>query len=244
MIRRPPRSTLFPYTTLFRSIPAPRPSRSLPAYGFRHRPAHLIVVPAWHRFFYQRNCIAQGRITHAGTRDDRSRERRQSRRKSAEYAGGRVCEGGDGPHPRRQARGAVYQAGDCDWAFEGAARRGAAATAGPRQEHWAGSQAGGTRPEQRTIGGEEEDFSEAVAGDRECLEARRKVGGFAVGVIEAGEECGKETQRKFPQPGGEKGSPHQGRERTQERGEEGGGHAPARRLNNKTFGMPRSRHPS
>src|SRR3712207_6970324 len=25
MIRRPPRSTLFPYTTLFRSVPAPRP---------------------------------------------------------------------------------------------------------------------------------------------------------------------------------------------------------------------------
>src|SRR5690242_21000914 len=25
MIRRPPRSTLFPYTTLFRSMPAPRP---------------------------------------------------------------------------------------------------------------------------------------------------------------------------------------------------------------------------
>src|SRR5258707_2027101 len=34
MIRRPPRSTLFPYTTLFRSPPAPwdhdRPARTLP----------------------------------------------------------------------------------------------------------------------------------------------------------------------------------------------------------------------
>src|SRR2546422_2181913 len=27
MIRRPPRSTLFPYTTLFRSVPAPEPPR-------------------------------------------------------------------------------------------------------------------------------------------------------------------------------------------------------------------------
>src|SRR2546425_6184766 len=27
MIRRPPRSTLFPYTTLFRSVPAPRDHR-------------------------------------------------------------------------------------------------------------------------------------------------------------------------------------------------------------------------
>src|SRR5690242_21619108 len=34
MIRRPPRSTLFPYTTLFRSLP---PARSLPA----HRRPHL-----------------------------------------------------------------------------------------------------------------------------------------------------------------------------------------------------------
>src|SRR3712207_7181801 len=31
MIRRPPRSTLFPYTTLFRSRPAGRPLRRLPA---------------------------------------------------------------------------------------------------------------------------------------------------------------------------------------------------------------------
>src|SRR5574340_1644068 len=30
MIRRPPRSTLFPYTTLFRSIPAPPPGSSPP----------------------------------------------------------------------------------------------------------------------------------------------------------------------------------------------------------------------
>src|SRR5258708_8458170 len=30
MIRRPPRSTLFPYTTLFRSLPAPPEQRKLP----------------------------------------------------------------------------------------------------------------------------------------------------------------------------------------------------------------------
>src|SRR2546421_5417841 len=30
MIRRPPRSTLFPYTTLFRSVDCPRNSRSRP----------------------------------------------------------------------------------------------------------------------------------------------------------------------------------------------------------------------
>src|SRR5688572_31200978 len=33
MIRRPPRSTLFPYTTLFRSDPAERPDWRAPALG-------------------------------------------------------------------------------------------------------------------------------------------------------------------------------------------------------------------
>src|SRR3712207_6916859 len=32
MIRRPPRSTLFPYTTLFRSLAAGRPGRNLDAF--------------------------------------------------------------------------------------------------------------------------------------------------------------------------------------------------------------------
>src|SRR5688572_31648114 len=35
MLRRPPRSTLFPYTTLFRSRPRPHP----PAYGADRHPA-------------------------------------------------------------------------------------------------------------------------------------------------------------------------------------------------------------
>src|SRR3712207_9487295 len=37
MIRRPPKSTLFPYTTLFRSVPdrAPAPGSPDPAYGRR-----------------------------------------------------------------------------------------------------------------------------------------------------------------------------------------------------------------
>src|SRR5258706_914456 len=48
MIRRPPRSTLFPYTTLFRSVPArpaspgfpQRPSRPLRPRGSARRGAH------------------------------------------------------------------------------------------------------------------------------------------------------------------------------------------------------------
>src|SRR5256885_12843238 len=39
MIRRPPRSTLFPYTTLFRSHDAKRRNRRVPVRGVRPRPS-------------------------------------------------------------------------------------------------------------------------------------------------------------------------------------------------------------
>src|SRR2546425_4287797 len=42
MIRRPPRSTLFPYTTLFRSIPCKRPRKEFQG----HRLAQFQVVGA------------------------------------------------------------------------------------------------------------------------------------------------------------------------------------------------------
>src|SRR5258708_21882174 len=45
MIRRPPRSTLFPYTTLFRSYPLDRALRDLRiSKGGRMRRSHLIVL--------------------------------------------------------------------------------------------------------------------------------------------------------------------------------------------------------
>src|SRR3712207_7795024 len=39
MIRRPPRSTLFPYTTLFRSVVAPQTRPAVRRSPARHRPA-------------------------------------------------------------------------------------------------------------------------------------------------------------------------------------------------------------
>src|SRR3712207_9461358 len=45
MIRRPPRSTLFPYTTLFRSRPRRRTPRTLGGYGgARVRPPRRLAV--------------------------------------------------------------------------------------------------------------------------------------------------------------------------------------------------------
>src|SRR2546427_4926226 len=40
MIRRPPRSTLFPYTTLFRSRPGPRGTGAVAAAWMDRRPGH------------------------------------------------------------------------------------------------------------------------------------------------------------------------------------------------------------
>src|SRR5258707_9820667 len=43
MIRRPPRSTLFPYTTLFRSVPNPG-GRALPPHQQQREEEHTVVV--------------------------------------------------------------------------------------------------------------------------------------------------------------------------------------------------------
>src|SRR3712207_9025146 len=43
MIRRPPRSTLFPYTTLFRSVPRSNPAGLRTVYELRRKDAKLVV---------------------------------------------------------------------------------------------------------------------------------------------------------------------------------------------------------
>src|SRR2546426_12420289 len=46
MIRRPPRSTLFPYTTLFRSAPPPGPSGAFPLALYAVGPSNEVAVSA------------------------------------------------------------------------------------------------------------------------------------------------------------------------------------------------------
>src|SRR3712207_8726558 len=59
MIRRPPRSTLFPYTTLFRSLRQPS-SRHLDA--LQHRRQDVVAGEAFHiRIRLQRDAVAQHR---------------------------------------------------------------------------------------------------------------------------------------------------------------------------------------
>src|SRR2546425_2232972 len=55
MIRRPPRSTLFPYTTLFRSPTSSPPHRCTPAYWTRHGTAWTCVCSSRERATYRRS---------------------------------------------------------------------------------------------------------------------------------------------------------------------------------------------
>jgi len=76
MIRRPPRSTLFPYTTLFRSDPGvgahpqgrPRPARARP----RREPRQARLIPG------QPNPTGPGTPLRAGARPCRSRDDREN----------------------------------------------------------------------------------------------------------------------------------------------------------------------
>src|SRR2546423_7083353 len=69
MIRRPPRSTLFPYTTLFRSDGLPRRDAAVPGPGDR-------LVPGGHRRSPRRR---------AGTRERRRSEEHTSELQSLAY---------------------------------------------------------------------------------------------------------------------------------------------------------------
>src|SRR3712207_9416355 len=69
MIRRPPRSTLFPYTTLFRSAAEP---------GRRRRPALLAARPASRPLLLPQGRHA--RMHDAGVRDPRPRRRVRDRK--------------------------------------------------------------------------------------------------------------------------------------------------------------------
>src|SRR3712207_7654947 len=84
MIRRPPRSTLFPYTTLFRSVDVP----------VRHRPAGLLAVgPALVRLgvavevgvLARERDDQQGRAAHAGEPAVRRSEEHTSELQSRQY---------------------------------------------------------------------------------------------------------------------------------------------------------------
>src|SRR5256885_17144316 len=65
MIRRPPRSTLFPYTTLFRSHPTPRASR--PVFLWRARCPDRLRLPLLRSFpRLERGRVARERVALAG----------------------------------------------------------------------------------------------------------------------------------------------------------------------------------
>src|SRR2546428_9563651 len=89
MIRRPPRSTLFPYTTLFRSRPGPArdPARAVHARGHRDRDRPLEKGA---RHGYQRAPGVGGEVPHpelrAGSDLDRKSTRLNSSHDQISYA--------------------------------------------------------------------------------------------------------------------------------------------------------------
>src|SRR2546427_6704630 len=79
MIRRPPRSTLFPYTTLFRSLPRPRWRSNRPlALRSPGRPAHAATscsVPCGPGQYIASMAIKPDRVRHQGRGHDVLRDR-------------------------------------------------------------------------------------------------------------------------------------------------------------------------
>src|SRR5207249_7636922 len=61
-----------------------------------------------------------------------TRRKRPARGQISHHAGRRVCPRRNAPYPRRQAWCAQHQAGDRDWPFQSATRRGETIAATPR----------------------------------------------------------------------------------------------------------------
>src|SRR3712207_8330489 len=102
MIRRPPRSTLFPYTTLFRSDPAPRRHLELPlALLFEHHVELDLVDLAGDADLLELvlddgGVLARGRAGRVDLEEDGLREARGLLpRCPAAAAAGRECRGDD-----------------------------------------------------------------------------------------------------------------------------------------------------
>src|SRR3712207_8391024 len=87
MIRRPPRSTLFPYTTLFRSVEADhhQPERQL-AQPFREHPARHLREPVVETREYSEHRPAEQHVVHVRDDEVRVGEDRKSTRLNSSHA--------------------------------------------------------------------------------------------------------------------------------------------------------------
>src|SRR3712207_8668217 len=83
MIRRPPRSTLFPYTTLFRSIPSPRRARAAMTGAVFMK---LGRAPTTDTIFFTSRMAEHGRHRVGRGREDRKSTRLNSSHANISYA--------------------------------------------------------------------------------------------------------------------------------------------------------------
>src|SRR3712207_7753254 len=86
MIRRPPRSTLFPYTTLFRSAPRRPPSRSSRADRGRHEVERVHRAGDSRGATTPRRAVEPGRARDAAGCGDRKSTRLNSSHANISYA--------------------------------------------------------------------------------------------------------------------------------------------------------------
>jgi len=126
------------------------------------------------------------RIRNAGTTDRGARTQGPPRRQGAVYTGGGVRAWGDRAHPRREARRAIDEAGDCHRALEGQARRRAfeaAAEGTGVGSHEEECREGLPRRPERSSPCS---FDNARAGGKTTAEARAAAGGVSRRALETG----------------------------------------------------------
>jgi hypothetical protein len=123
---------------------------------------------------------------------------------------------GDAPYPRRQARRAVDEAGDCDWPQQGSTRGGETRCA----SQGAGED-GDAAERHRGLAGRTartEAFAQARGSDRTRAEARAETRGHSRSARASGED-GRAASRPHGAEGcGQEGGGHKGAGRTEDRG--------------------------
>ena len=159
---------------------------------------------------------------HAEKESHRASARGRARRKGGNHAGRRVHPRGDAPHPGRQARRAVGQAGDRDRPFQGEARRRAARATREGRGLGQDPHAGCARPcecERGAVAAAPQ--PETLARNAARPEAQGTEGRVAHGAIPAGAPGRASSRCSRPEGVGEKGGAHKDAGSAQGRGQKG-----------------------
>jgi hypothetical protein len=152
--------------------------------------------PATH---LERGMHAIGGGTNARTGNAETRAARQAPGESREHAGGRVRPRRDAPHPRRQTRRKIHQAGNCDWPVE-SSTLGCEAWAAPgkrKTQHEAQRSLGEPRGQPRA----KTSVGQTLARRLRRAQARRSRRGVPQGTLATGKDRGTPALGDFATSG-------------------------------------------